>query len=379
MLMTALTKLRFPRGLKSENLPTVTLAIPARNETLSLVDCLNRAQALNYPKLEVIVLDDQSTDGTSDVIRGFAHAGIRFIAGREPASGWTGKTYALEQLERAASGEFVAFMNVDVRLAPDDLNYIMTLMRERNLDMVSVMPRHDRSFSLSALMEPLRYFWNVFLPLSGRRTPVGRRFWIIRRSVLAELGGISGQSYKIAPEDGLARRLMPRGTYRYYITSAPLGLRNTEDFRHELSSAVRNSYPRYKQRLSLTILGLLGHLLLLLPYLALFYPCLPTFVNVLGGVLVAVESVVATIYASLTRKSWFLAPIFWPFQLLQECLIIGVSYCKYRWGRVDWRGRDIKFIVTKPQKTPEYRPAEEYLGDFRVVRDKNRIKKHRHR
>ncbi|MDR1300664.1 MAG: glycosyltransferase [Candidatus Nomurabacteria bacterium] len=377
MLRTAWTKFRFPRTLRSENLPTLTLGIPARNETLSLVDCLNKVENLNYPKIETIVLDDQSSDDTSNAIRGFAHAGVRFISGEEPASGWIGKTYALAQIEKAASGEFIAFSNVDIRLSPNDLNYIMTVMKERKLDMISILPRPQHEFAIAALMEPLRFFWNVFLPLTRGRRPIGHRLWVIRRSTLANLGGIEGQNYKIAPENGLARRLISCDTYRFYISSSGINVRNTEDWRHELSSAVRNSFPIYKRRAGLAALGALVHLLLLSPYILIFLTCGAAWWGCLSAIII--ESLAAIFYAALVRKSWFFAPLFWPFQLIQEVMVTIVSLLKYKYGTVDWRGRDIRLTVVRPDRHPDYRPAEEYIGDFHLANDKNKIKKHQHR
>lgn len=383
MIYFAWRHFRFPKCLKTENLPTLTLAIPARNETLSLVDCLTNVRALQYPKIEAIVLDDQSSDNTSEIIRGFAHAGVRFISGDHPAEGWVGKTYALDQLERAASGQYIAFMNVDVRLDPEDLNYLLSYMQEKNLDMISIMPKHAKSYSWSALLEPLRHFWDVFLPLGRNRTPVGHWLWIIRREKLAELGGIAGQSYKILPENGLARRLIWEKKYKFFISSGFVKVTNTEDFRHEYDSAVRVVYPMLKRRPMMALLAIGGHLLLLTPYFCVFLLALGSLGWWLSLASVLAISLTNTLYASLTRRSWWLTPIFTPFQIILQVIIIINSWYNYTFGKVDWRGRDIRLVVARPERRESYQPAEryreEYVGDFRVVKNKNRIKKHSHK
>src|SRR5690606_10627587 len=61
-----------------KELPTVSVCIPARNETNALEDCLRSMLANDYPKLEILVLDDCSQDRTAEVIKSFAHAGVRF-------------------------------------------------------------------------------------------------------------------------------------------------------------------------------------------------------------------------------------------------------------------------------------------------------------
>ena len=67
--------------LVSADLPTVTVAIPARNETEDLAFCIESLVASNYPKLEILVLDDCSQDNTPEVIKSFAHKGVRFLSG----------------------------------------------------------------------------------------------------------------------------------------------------------------------------------------------------------------------------------------------------------------------------------------------------------
>jgi len=381
MIYFAWRHFRFPKHLKTENLPTLTLAIPARNETLSLVDCLTTVQSLSYPKIEVIVLDDQSSDNTSEIIRGFAHAGVRFISGDHPAKGWTGKTYALNQLERASSGKYIAFMNVDVRLAPEDLSYLVSYMQDKNLDMVSVMPRHVKSYSLGALIEPLRYFWDIFRPVSRSRTPVGHWLWIIRRDKLTELGGIAGQSYKILPEDGLARRLIWEKKYKFFVSSGFLNVKNTEDFGHEYDSAVRVTYPQLRRKPLRALLAILGHLALLVPFLTIWLFRPDEFAWWLSLALLLFIVGANTWYAAFTRDSWWLTPILTPFQILLQVVIIIESWYRYTFGKVDWRGRDIKLVVNKPVKSENYQPAEqysgEYLGNFHVVKNNNQIKKHR--
>ena len=383
MIYFAWKHFRFPKYLKTENLPTLTLAIPARNETLTMVDCLTNVEALEYPKIEVIVLDDQSSDNTSEIIRGFAHAGIRFISGQHPAEGWIGKTYALSQLEQAASGQYIAFMNVDVRLAPEDLNYLLSYMQDTNLDMISVMPRQANGYSLAALMEPLRYFWDVFLPVSQNRTPVGDWLWIIRREKLQQLGGIAAQSYKILPENGIARRLIWEKKYKFFISAGFVKAKNTEGFSSEYDSAVRVTYPQFHRNPLLAFLGILVHLMLLVPFFAIWLFDVGELAWCLGLGLIVFILGVNTLYAMLRRNSWWLTPIFTPLQILLQVVIIATSWYKYTFGHVDWRGRDIKLVVNKPIRHVNYQPAEqyrkEYLGDFRVVRDNNRIKKSRHK
>jgi glycosyltransferase involved in cell wall biosynthesis len=101
---------------KTTKLPSVTLAIPARNETYALAHCLEAALQNDYEKLEIIVLDDCSQDNTSQLIKSFAHAGVRFIQGDTPAEGWLGKNQACATLLKEGAGEYIIFIGIDTQL-----------------------------------------------------------------------------------------------------------------------------------------------------------------------------------------------------------------------------------------------------------------------
>ena len=69
------------------DVPSVSVCIPARNETHAMAECLERVLASDYPKLEILVFDDNSADDTSTIIRSFAQEGVRFVAGTELPEG----------------------------------------------------------------------------------------------------------------------------------------------------------------------------------------------------------------------------------------------------------------------------------------------------
>jgi glycosyltransferase involved in cell wall biosynthesis len=172
------------------DMPTISLCIPARNETHALEDCLSSVIVSDYPKLEVIVLDDCSQDRTPQIIRGFAQDGIRFVRGKEPSDGWLGKNNAYEVLAREARGKYLIFMSVDTRLEPRTLSRLINYMQTNKLSMVSVLPRRMGSWKSSILFAPLRYFWQVIMPL-GLNTPTATSLWAVQNDSLAEIGGFS--------------------------------------------------------------------------------------------------------------------------------------------------------------------------------------------
>ena len=91
-IVSALQRYRYTTvSFDSLEPPTVSVCIAARNERNALTQSLERILASNYERQEILVLDDASEDDTSLVINSFAHAGVRFIPGRELPEGlaWT--------------------------------------------------------------------------------------------------------------------------------------------------------------------------------------------------------------------------------------------------------------------------------------------------
>lgn len=352
-MIFAYTHFRFPHEKRDTKLPSLTLAIPARNETHSLAECLMAASASDYEKLEIMVLDDCSQDHTSQVIRSFAHDGVQFIQGDLPASGWLGKNYAMRRLAKQANGEFIAFMNVDVRLSKESLTKIMTLMTSRELDMVSILPRRDYAWHFSGIMGTLRYFWQVVLPPTKFRTPVASSIWIIRRDKLEEMGGFAGQRHKILPENYFARQLAPDKKYKFFIGDKDLGINDAKHWRSLAKTSIRLLYPTWHRRSIEAFSSIAAHMIMLAPYVFVTLSIIEQNFNVmfyLSLATVILYSITATLYAILIRRSWIFAFLTFPFQLAQEIMLILISVAAYEFGEVDWKGRNVCYPVMEPKK-----------------------------
>lgn len=116
----------------------LSVIIPARNEERSLPHLLDSLAAQTHRPLEVIVVDDHSSDGTAGVA---ARGGARVLAGADLPEGWTGKTWACHQGARAATGAILVFLDADVRLAPPALA-LLAAEHHRHGGLVSVQPYH---------------------------------------------------------------------------------------------------------------------------------------------------------------------------------------------------------------------------------------------
>ncbi|HEU5121857.1 MAG TPA: glycosyltransferase, partial [Candidatus Saccharimonadales bacterium] len=223
--------------------PSVTVCIPARNEMHALTQCLERVLASNYPKLEVIVFDDESADDTSIIIRSFAQAGVRFVPGTPLPEGWLGKNHALDVLAREASGTYVLFMDVDTFIAPTTISQLVGFMTSEKVAMISVIPRRNDVGRASVLFGTLRYLWQL-VSLAKHQVSSSSSLWMIKRSALLdELGGFGDFKTVVEPETAMA--VLLRRNYRCLVANDELGVSYEKRWRSQIETSRRLFYPYF--------------------------------------------------------------------------------------------------------------------------------------
>jgi chlorobactene glucosyltransferase len=148
--------------------PLLSVIIPARNEALNIERCVRSIAGAAYAPLEIIVVDDRSTDGTGEIVSRIAadpavRASIRLVAGRELPSGWFGKQWALVQGYRAATGDLLLFADADTKHEPELIPRAVAALERERVHLVSVIPRQEVGSFWEALLQP-----QVFLALQSR-------------------------------------------------------------------------------------------------------------------------------------------------------------------------------------------------------------------
>lgn len=347
---------------KLSELPTVSVCIPARNETHALEDCLLSVLASNYPKLEVIVLDDCSQDKTSQIIRSFAHDGVRFVRGEEPADGWLGRNQALQTLAEHATGDYILFMEVDTRLSVPSIAQLIDYTLDNKVSMISVLPQNRLGVQAGALFGTLRHFWQMVLPLTRRRAPVSSQAWLINADTFRSLGGFKSVPHKIVPEGSFARRLQTIGAYRFIAGNRALGITTAKRWSSELESATRMLYPTYKRQPLLALAAILAiGGLLVAPYASAAYLLITQQFNGMLALSVAVcgigWAVSAVVYWHTHPRVWILAAALLPFIAIQEMVVIALSMLQYEFGEVNWKGRNVCYPVISSAQTRQVQKA----------------------
>lgn len=327
--------------LSDKELPTVTIAIPARNETDSLANCLEAALASDYPKLEILVLDDCSQDKTAEVIKSFAHDGVRFVLGKPAPEDWLAKNHSYNQLLDEAAGEYVLFMGVDIRLHTKSVRTLVQAMIENKQIMVSVLPKRTKIGLAAAFVQPMRYWWELVIPAKLKKwPPVLSSCWIIDRKAALKVGGFTAVKRAILPERHFARDL---GTqYSFMRTSQESLITTHKDFKSQWSTAIRTRYPQLHRRPELVAMQtILFSLFVLAPFVLLFSGLsLSITLLCLVSVVLFTTTHVAITYVT-NREAMWLAPFNIFFAFILDIAALTVSMYMYEFREVYWKGRNV--------------------------------------
>lgn len=202
--------------------PSLSLVVPARDEAETIEAALGSRLADDYPALEVVAVDDRSTDGTAAILSRAAERDPRLcvVSVRALPEGWLGKVHALARGTERARGEWLLFSDADVHVQPGTLRRAVALAEARGLDMLAVVPRLEgTTFALQiALCAFLRGFnqsrrlWKVADRKSGAHVGIGA-FNLVRRATLERTEGWAWLRMEVLDDVGLGLLLKRFGAH----------------------------------------------------------------------------------------------------------------------------------------------------------------------
>lgn len=210
---------------RDESLRDVTVLIPARDEALTLPPTLE-SLARQGPDLDIVVVDDQSGDGTGEVARAVAEAsaltGLRVIPGAPLPEGWTGKVWAQAQAQGQArpylDRPLVLLLDADIRLAPGTIATLRHRLLERRLGLVSLMAELPmQGFWERLLLPAFVYFFKLIYPFglanssSSRVAAAAGGCVLLDVRALQAIGGFASLRDAIIDDCALARRVKDAG------------------------------------------------------------------------------------------------------------------------------------------------------------------------
>jgi chlorobactene glucosyltransferase len=202
--------------------PRVSVIIPARNEARNIARCLTSVMASTYPALEIVVVDDHSTDDTGDLARAAAAGDprVRVMVPSPLPDGWFGKSWACASGARATSGDLLLFIDADTSLAPDLIVRLVNARATRNADLISVGGRQELGTFWERLVQPQVFMMLLARYGSTERVQSSRRpadkiangqCILVRRDVYEAIGGHGAVRDKVAEDLMLAQSVFRDG------------------------------------------------------------------------------------------------------------------------------------------------------------------------
>jgi hypothetical protein len=340
--------------------PLVSLVIPARDEGRNIRRCVESALASTYDPLEVVVVDDHSTDDTGAIATELAQRDrrVRVVTPPPLPAGWFGKQWACDAGARAARGDIVGFMDADTWQAPDLVPRAVNAMRARGSDMLTVAGTQEMGTFWEKLVQPQMFavLWARFggtevtneSPRAADKIANGQCMFF-RRDAYDAMGGHAAVRDKVAEDLALAQRWFSAGRRVTMVLGlAQLSTRMYTSLRELVDGWGKNMYAGGRDAVPFGALGrAIYPLLLVLPALSGALPPLLLLLGLAGvvshGVLVwaAVVTGVNLVWWLAVYAGLGMSPLY---ALLHP---IGAGALLYialraivRGRRVRWKGRD---------------------------------------
>ncbi|MAL16616.1 MAG: hypothetical protein CL670_09425 [Balneola sp.] len=147
-----------PHFTSEKATPLVSICIPARNEEAVIDQCVTYALKQDYPNFEVLVLDDNSTDGTTEILEELSGIinNLHHLKGKPKPDEWLGKPWACHQLSKHASGEYLVFIDADVWLEEHAISKAIHALQNSNA--ITVWPKQAVETFWEKLIIPMIYY-----------------------------------------------------------------------------------------------------------------------------------------------------------------------------------------------------------------------------
>ncbi len=209
-----------------KNPPLISIMIPARNEAKNIKRCVSSLQKQDYPNIEILVLDDNSDDNTSQIVMNIAKndSRIKLLTGKPLKSGWIGKCYACYQLSKHARGKYYYFTDADTLHFKNAVSGAISCLIKNNIDALSAIPKqimvsiHERlmvtwvHFGILSLL-PLILIKKTKYPLFST---ANGQCMLFKRKVYKKIGGHRSVKTKILEDIHISKQVKRHG-YKFMV------------------------------------------------------------------------------------------------------------------------------------------------------------------
>jgi hopene-associated glycosyltransferase HpnB len=331
-------------------LPEVDIVVPARDEAPTIAPVIGSLLAQDYGgKFRVILVDDNSTDGTAALAGTAAPAGtaaaLDVITLQSKPAGWSGKLWALSQGVAASRAPVLLFSDADIVHDPRHLSALVAKLEQSRLDMVSEMVRLNcTSLAERALVPAFVYFFQMLYPFKRVNDPASPAAAaaggtvLIRREALQRIGGIEAIKHALIDDVTLATAVKKSGPIFIGHSGLAASIRPYPGFADIWHMIARTAFTQLRHSALLLALTLLGLILVWwVPAAAMLLGHGPRFAAGLLAFTLSAVSYLPTLARYRCNRLWALAlPLIALFYMAATC----GSALNYWCGRgARWKNR----------------------------------------
>lgn len=209
----------------------VSVLVPARNEERGIAACLASLSAQTYPALEILAVDDGSTDGTPALLAAAAGRDprVRVLRLEGPPAGWTGKCFALASGAAMARGAWLCFTDADTVHAPESIARAVAFAEAHGLDLLSLTSRQLTASFWERVVQPVVFgLLDQWYPLDRVNDPVtplaaaNGIFILAARDAYEAVGGHRAVAGEVVEDVALARRVKAAGRRIAFVDGTDL-------------------------------------------------------------------------------------------------------------------------------------------------------------
>lgn len=262
--------------------PLVSILIPARNEETNIEKCIKAFLKQDYPELEILVLDDNSTDNTYNIVKKISekNKNVKVFKGKPLPQGWLGKNFACFQLSRYAKGEYFVFTDADTHHLQNSISSSLAALLNNGLDALCPFPREIMVTIHERMSIPfMNFVILLFMPLALIRksknplfcTGVGQ-YLLFKREVYFGMGGHAAVKGKILEDVQITKKTKEMG-YSYMIFDGRkiISCRMYKNFKQVFTGYSRFLFSAFDYNTSMLTIAIIFFILLfLLPNI--FFP-----------------------------------------------------------------------------------------------------------
>ncbi|MBI4696302.1 MAG: glycosyltransferase [Gammaproteobacteria bacterium] len=290
----------------------ISVVIPARNEAECIADTL-RDVAAQGTLARIVLVDDQSEDGTGDIARGLGLPNLLVIGGSTPPPGWSGKLWALSQGFAHVESQYTLLLDADISVRPGLVPALLEKLTRESRDMVSIMATlYMASFWERLLLPPFIYFFKLIYPFAltnsdrSRLAAAAGGCILLRTERLRGIGGFAALRDALIDDCTLARCVKRAGGRIWIGLSRDVrAIRPYHSVQNIWNMVARTAYTQLRYSFALLVLCTV---LLLISFVV---PVIGAFTDFQGSRVTAMIALAAMFTSYAPTLRYYERPLTW--------------------------------------------------------------------